>query len=156
MFKRLKQTGLALVVLLGAMILVGSAVHALYPSNWLAVPAVVQSTEVTSVRNGVVEWAVRVDATYEVSGQRHKTSQDMFLDTEWEVASREAERWLAGREFTLYADAENPGSVSKSPDGGREAVTVVSVLFTPVTVFFIWLFLVVRRRRRNEKRASGA
>ncbi|KCZ87353.1 DUF3592 domain-containing protein [Hyphomonas johnsonii] len=156
MLKRLKQAGLGLVVLLTAMILVGSLVAALFPADWHAVQATVQSTRIESVRNGVPEWAVRVEATYEMSGRTYDTQKDVFTNTDRDLSVAELENWPQGRDLTLYANVKSPGTTSLSPDGGREAAVVVAVMLTPALTFFIWLVaFVIFRRRRNAREAAG-
>ena len=136
-------------VILAAMVLAGLTVNALYPDRWQAVPATVESTAIEQVRYGTLEWALQVQAAYEVSGERYETRQDMFRNPDLDVVEAEAANWPAGRVFMLYADAAHPAAVSRAPDGGREALVVTAVILTPLLLGLIALIVFVIRRARQ-------
>ncbi|HRN84548.1 MAG TPA: DUF3592 domain-containing protein [Hyphomicrobium sp.] len=148
-FKRLKTTLAWLGYIVGSMLLVGLAVNALYPADWRETEATVQSAEVADGGGRSPEAVVRVRASYEVSGRPHEASVVVFRDRHRSAAAAEADNWRAGRTLTLYVNQANPGSVSLSADGGRQAMTVVAVLATPLVAFIVGLAAVVMRRRRQ-------
>ena len=156
MFRRLKQIGLVVVVLLGSMIAMGVIVSAIFPSDWQPVQATVQSTHIESVRNGVPEWAVRADLAYEVSGETYETWQDVFTNTDREVSVAELENWPQGRELTLYVNTASPTATSLYPDGGQEGAVVAAVILTPALVGLIWFVaFLISRSRRNAREEAG-
>ncbi len=143
---RLKFVLLALAVVAGAMLVVGSAVALLYPDDWRRVEATVQGAHIESTRPGTPQWALRVDSTYEVDGKTYETASDVFHDPEYSVAEAQIGKWPPGRSLTLYFDAENPHSVSLVPDGGREAMTVMAVVLTPLVVIIIAFCVLLARQ----------
>ncbi len=148
-FRRLKTTLAWLAYIVGSMVLVGLAVNALYPDDWQATEATVQSAEVADGGGRSPEAVVRVRASYEVSGLPQEAYVVVFRDRHSSAAAAEADNWRAGRTLTLYVNQANPGSVSLSADGGREATTVLAVLATPIVAFVVGLIFVVMRRRRQ-------
>jgi hypothetical protein len=140
----LKWTAIATAPLLA----VGSAVGALYPDDWRPIDATVQSTRIESVRYGNLQWALIVDAAYDFSGRSYATRRDVFHDTEYDVVDAEARNWPPGRSFRLYVDANNPGSSSLVPDGGRQATIVTAVLLTTMLLGLLAFILAIARGRR--------
>ena len=140
----------------GAMLAVGIAVSYLYPDDWRAVEASVQSSRVMDASSRTPSWALQVNAGFEISGRRHEGSVDVFRDPERSVAEAEASKWPAGRTFTLYSDANNPESVSLAPDGGRRATVVTAVILTPLVVltigFVVFLFRRIRAKQVSPSR----
>jgi len=117
-------------IVVGSMLAMGWAVGALYPNDWRPIEASVQSTRIESVRYGNLQWALMVEAAYEVSGQSYATRRDVFHDVDYDAVEAEGRNWPPGRSFRLYVDAKNPGSASLVPDGGREATVVTAVTAT--------------------------
>jgi Protein of unknown function (DUF3592) len=151
---RLRLVLLALAVVIGGMLVVGSAVALLYPDEWRRVEATVQGAHIESTRPGTLQWALRVDSTYEVDGKTYETASDVFHDSEYSVTETQLGKWPAGRKFTLYYEAGNPKSASLIADGGREATTVMAVLLTPLALIVIaFSVLLARRLRANARQA---
>lgn len=110
---------------------------AMYPAAWEPVLATVLSTEIQSTRPGTPQWSLMADIRYETSGQLYEYKKlEVFRDPDFEVTAAAEQEWPAGRTFEVYFNAKNPGTVSLTKDGGREAAVVVSVLMVPV----IWAF----------------
>ena len=143
---RLRFVLLALAVAVGAMLVVGCAVALLYPDDWRRVEATVQGAHIKSTRPGTLQWALRVDSTYEVDGQTYETTSDVFHNSEFSVTEAQIGKWPAGRKFTLYYEAGNPKSASLVADGGREATTVMAVVLTPLTLIIIAFSVLLARR----------
>lgn len=143
-------------ILVAPLIGVGWAVSALYPDDWRPVDATVGASRIESVRYGTLQWALRVDTTYEVAGRVYRTTKDAFRNTDRTLVEEEAPNWLPGRKMRLYYDVGNPGSTSLVPDGGREATVATAVMLTPMFMLlaaFIGFVLRGRFSRRDEQRA---
>lgn len=135
-------------IVAGSMLAVGWAVGSCYPHDWQPTDANVLSTGIESVRYGNLQWALMVEAAYEVSGRSYATRRDVFHDVDRDVVEAEARNWPPGRSFRLYVNAKNPGSASLVPDGGREATVVTAVLLTPMLVGLVAFGLMILRRPR--------
>ena len=134
-------------VALGSMLAVGLVVNALYPSAWRPIEATVAASRIESVRYGNLQWALMVDAAYEVAGHRYETTKDVFHHTDHAVVATEAESWQPGRKFTLFYDAGNPGSSALEADGGREATVATAVLLTPLALMLASFAVFILRGR---------
>jgi hypothetical protein len=156
MSKDLRRILLSAAIIVGAMFAVGLTVSSIYPDDWRAVEASVQSSRVIDVSSRTSSWALEVNAGFEISGRRHEGRVDVFRDPERSVTEAEASKWPAGRAFTLYSDANNPESVSLAPDGGRRATVVTAVILTPLVVltigFVVFLFRRIRAKQVSPSR----
>jgi hypothetical protein len=147
-------TGVAIVV--GLMIIFGTAVQLFYPSDWHPVEATVQGAHIERTRPGTLQWSFMVDATYEVANQVYETTQDVFHDSDRPVAEAQRADWPVGRKFTLYVDADHPKNTSRVPDGGRDATTVVAVILTPLLLIVLgFVLILVRQLRANGEETAG-
>lgn len=153
--RRVRLVVLSLAIVLGAMLLVGVSVAALYPNDWRPIEATVKSSRIESVRYGVPQWAIRTDATYSVAGGTYEATVDAFRNTDRAVVEAEMPNWQPGRNFTLHYDETDPRSVSTAADGGREATVVTSVLLTPLAVMLSY-FLALLLNGKLGRRARDA
>ena len=151
-FRRLKAALTWTAFILGSMILVGAFVNAIYPDDWRPTEATVIAATVADGGGRSPNSVVRVRARYDVSGHPYEAPFNVFRHNKRPPAEVELANWPAGRTFTVYFNQSNPASASLSADGGRQAMTVLAVLMTPLIAFFVGLTIVVMRRRR--KRAA--
>jgi hypothetical protein len=143
-------------IIVGPMLAMGWAVGSWYPNDWRPIEASVQSSRIESVRYGNLQWALMVEAAYEVSGRPYATRRDVFHDVDYDVVEAEARNWPPGRSFRLYVDAKNPESASLVPDGGREATIVTAVLLTPMLVgLAVFVLMILRRPRASDNTVVG-
>ena len=147
-FRRLKAALAWTAFILGSMILVGSVVNETYPDDWRPTQATVITARVADAGGRSPNSAVRVRARYEVSGHPYEAPVDVFRNYDQSAAEAELRNWPVGRTFTIYFNQNNPASASLHADGGRQAMTVLAVLLTPLVAFFAGLTFVVMRRQR--------
>lgn len=146
--KRLGAFAIGAAIVVGSMIAVGAFVNSVYPDDWRSTEATVAATRTEYVGSRTPEWVLRVDATYDVARRAYTASTDVFRNPERTVTEAEGSNWPVGRKFTLYFNANNPQSASITSDGGRQAVTVLAVILTPLVVILAgWIVVMVRRRQ---------
>lgn len=150
---RVRRVLLWVAILFAPMVLVGWTVSALYPADWRPVEATVGASRIQSVRYGTLEWALRVDTTYEVAGRRYETTKDALRNKDRAVVEAEAGNWPAGRTMPFYYDAANPGSTSLVADGGRGATVATAMLLTPLAVFLVGFVVFLLRGRLSRHKA---
>lgn len=119
--------------------------------DWKSVDAIVQSTNIKSIRPGTLAWGLIVNFTYEVDGRQYNhTGLNVFHDTDWNVTNKEQQNWPEGRTFTLYYNPQNPASISLASDGGAQRMAVLAAIFSPMIMVIIgFVILLVRRWCRS-------
>lgn len=146
--KRTRQIGLAAFGVVALMLVAAGIADQLLPSDWRPVEATVTATRIEEFRNGGLEWALFVDARYEVDGRSHEGRDiRMYSNPAIELTEAEQRDWPPGRKVELYYDAANPRNVSRWPDGGRQGIAVVAALMVPAGLAFAFLIYAVFRRR---------
>ncbi len=144
------RPALITLAIFASMCAVGMLTATLYPSNWEPVLATIVSTEIQSTRPGTPQWSLMADIRYEASGQQYEYKKlEVFRDPVFEVTAAAKQEWPTGRRFHVYFNAANPGSVSITKDGGREAAVVVSVVLVPVIWAFGFFVLALARALRE-------
>ncbi len=146
--RRTGRFALGFVGIVALMLVAAGAVDYFFPADWRPVEATVTRTRIKEFRNGTLEWALFVDARYEV-GERAYEGRDirMYSNPEIELTEAEQRDWPPGRTVALFYDAANPANVSRWTDGGRQGVAVVAALMVPVGLAFAFFLYAVFRRR---------
>ncbi len=117
----------------------------------------VVATRIESTRLGTLDWSLLVDCAYEVGGARHENIElNVFHDVDRAVTEEARNAWPVGRRFTIFVHPDDPRSVSRVADGGRQAAAVVAALLTPLALAFATFATLLVRRSRTAKRRSPA